>query len=91
MAIAIGHIVLVQESRFRLVTSEGRAMLFLMSRNAPFGPQGLPSLIGAGQVLVEHKAAEGLVARIATRIVLMSQRPEPASRAKPAILKEERP
>lgn len=64
MPSAEGTVLLVQESRFRLLDDHGRGGLFVLAPDAPLGPQDLPALTGR-RVRVEYEKADGLVAGIA--------------------------
>ena len=61
MPSATGTILLVQESRFRLLTEDGRGTLFLLAPDAPVEPQDLPPLTGR-RVRVEYEESPRLVA-----------------------------
>ena len=75
MALTRGVIVLAQESRFRLVDSNGRGELYLLSRKAAIEPQDLPRLQrDRTPVIVSHRAAPCLVARLADDIYLADNR-----------------
>lgn len=59
-----GRILLVQESRFRLLTDDGRGMVFLLAYDAPLEPQDLPSLTHR-RVRVDYDESSKLVAGVA--------------------------
>jgi hypothetical protein len=59
-----GTILIVQESRFRLLTADGRGMHFLLAHNARLEPQDLPALAHR-RVRVRYEPAPGLRAHIA--------------------------
>ncbi|WP_366552713.1 hypothetical protein [Aquibaculum sediminis] len=62
----VGRITLVQEGRFRLVSAQGRVMLFLLSPQASLEPQDLvPLLQEDGPVTVHFHQRPGLIAGIA--------------------------
>ena len=61
-----GRIMLCQEGRFRLASTDGRSTLFILSRKAPLEPQDLESLARRmAPVEVRHEPAPGLNARLA--------------------------
>ena len=70
MSVARGTIVVTQETRFRLITDEGRAMLFLLAHDSSIEPQDL-ALLQAKQprVRVLYTPAAGLVAGLARDII----------------------
>jgi hypothetical protein len=58
---ATGHISVVQEERFVLVTDEGQALRLDLAHDAPIQPAGLRRLHEAGaQVEVEYDGEPGL-------------------------------
>ncbi|MGK7867169.1 hypothetical protein [Falsiroseomonas sp. E2-1-a20] len=59
-----GTILVVQESRFRLLTAAGRGLHFLLAHNANLEPQDLPALAHR-RVRVDYEPAPGLRAHIA--------------------------
>lgn len=59
-----GRILLVQESRFRLLTDDGRGMVFLLGYDAPLEPQDLPFLTHR-RVRVDYDESSKLVAGVA--------------------------
>ena len=69
MATALGTVVVVQETRFRLVTYEGRAELFLVAHGCAIEPQDLLALqYQQARVRVTYRPASGLVAGLATDV-----------------------
>lgn len=60
----VGTVLLVQESRFRLLTEHGRGETFLLSHAAPIEPQDLPPLAGR-RVRVHYGRAAKLLAFVA--------------------------
>ncbi|MBM9593389.1 hypothetical protein [Roseitranquillus sediminis] len=52
-----GYITVVQESRFRLSTLDGRSILFLLDRRASIEPQDLPALLSPRRVRVDFAEA----------------------------------
>ncbi|MBX9702397.1 MAG: hypothetical protein K2X74_23365, partial [Acetobacteraceae bacterium] len=68
----VGTVLLVQESRFRLLTESGRGETFLLSHAAPIEPQDLPPLTGR-RVRVHYEAAPKLLAWVARDLHLMDQ------------------
>jgi hypothetical protein len=70
-----GTILLVQESRFRLLTGQGRGALFLLAHDAPIEPQDLPPLIGR-RVRVQYEEVPGLLAGIAREIEILDPQEE---------------
>ncbi|GGC64579.1 hypothetical protein GCM10011504_48410 [Siccirubricoccus deserti] len=67
-----GTILLVQESRFRLLDARGRGRVFVLAAHAPLGPQDLPVLAGR-RVRVEYEQAPGLLAGIARDLWMLDQ------------------
>ncbi|MGG5811251.1 hypothetical protein [Falsiroseomonas sp. CW058] len=67
-----GTILLVQESRFRLLTGQGRAETFLLSHAAPIEPQDLTPLAGR-RVRVRCERAPGLLAFVARDLQLLDE------------------
>jgi hypothetical protein len=59
-----GTILVVQESRFRLLTQAGRGMHFVLAHDARLEPQDLPALAHR-RVRVDYQPAPGLRAHIA--------------------------
>lgn len=72
MPSATGTVLLVQEGRFRLLTEDGRGMMFLLAHDAPMEPQDLPSLTGR-RVRVDYKDAPKLVAGVARDLALLDE------------------
>ena len=70
MRSATGTILLVQESRFRLLTDDGRGLTFLLAHDAPLEPQDLPALANR-RVRVEYEDAPKLVAGIARDLLVL--------------------
>jgi hypothetical protein len=66
----IGTVLLVQESRFRLLTEDGRGETFLLSHAAPIEPQDLTPLAGR-RVRVRYERAPRLLAFIARDLQLL--------------------
>ena len=64
-----GRIVVVQESRFRLINDAGQARLFLLAPNAPLEPEDLgPLQRRQAMVRVTYEDAPGLIAGVAQQI-----------------------
>jgi hypothetical protein len=57
----VGTVLLVQESRFRLLTEDRRGETFLLSHAAPIEPQDLPPLAGR-RVRMHYERAAQLLA-----------------------------
>ncbi len=71
MPVAVGKVVVVQEGRFRLISDDGRAHLFLLTHDAPLEAQDLLDLARRqARVCVDYAGAPGLVARLARDIRL---------------------
>lgn len=64
MPVAEGTILVVQESRFRLLTEDGRGLVFLLAHDAPLEPQDLPPLAHR-RVRVDYEESSKLIAGIA--------------------------
>jgi hypothetical protein len=64
---ATGTILLVQESRFRLLRDDGRGLDLALSPSAPLEPQELRTLLHR-RVRVGWKPARGLIAGSARRV-----------------------
>jgi len=61
-----GHITLIQESRFRLVSDTGQGFLFTLAHNAAVGHQDLERFYRAGTaVTVEYTGEPNLASAIA--------------------------
>ena len=58
-----GTVIVVQESRLRLLTEDGRGLVFLLAHDAPIEPQDLPPLAGA-RVRLDYVPAEHLAAGV---------------------------
>ena len=67
-----GTVLLVQESRFRLLTEDGRGETFLLSHAAAFEPQDLAPLTGR-RVSVRYEHAPKLLAFIAQDLQLLDR------------------
>jgi hypothetical protein len=63
MPSATGTVLLVQESRIRLLADDGRGHVFLLAPDAPIEPQDLPPLTGA-RVRLEYETSPRLAAGI---------------------------
>ena len=74
MPTATGTILLVQESRFRLLAEDGRGMSFLLAHDAALEPQDLPALAHR-RVRVDYRRAPGLMAAIAHDLHLLERLP----------------
>ncbi|MDO9502865.1 hypothetical protein [Falsiroseomonas sp.] len=61
---ATGTVLYAQEGRFRLLTAEGRGLLFILAHDSAVQSQDLPGFVNC-QVRVSHSAAPGLRAQIA--------------------------
>lgn len=72
MPSATGTVLLVQEGRFRLLTEDGRGMMFVLAYDAPMEPQDLPSLTGR-RVRVDYKDAPKLIAGVARDLALLDE------------------
>lgn len=70
MQTATGTILMVQESRFRLLTDAGQGLAFVLSSSAPFEPQDLLPLAGR-RARVDYRATPGLLAGEAHDIALL--------------------
>lgn len=70
MRTATGTILMVQESRFRLLTDDGKGLAFVLSSSAPFEPQDLAPLAGR-RARVQYRAASGLLAGEAHDLTLL--------------------
>ena len=71
-----GIVVVAQEGRFRLITDEGRAVLFVLAHDAALEPQDLADLQRAqARVRVRYARAPGLMGKVATRIEAAPPRP----------------
>ncbi len=69
MPTVTGRVVVVQESRFRLITDGGQAKLFLLAPDAPLEPEDLPPLQHQQtKVRVTYDDAPGLVAGLARQM-----------------------
>lgn len=66
-----GTILLVQESRLRLLTEDGRGEVFLLAHDAPIEPQDLPPLAGR-RVRLSYHASPRLMAGVVTDLDLLS-------------------
>jgi hypothetical protein len=64
-------VLLVQESRFRLLTDDGRGETFLLSHAAPIEPQDLTPLTGR-RVRVHYERAPKLLAFIAQDMQMLN-------------------
>ena len=67
-----GTVLLVQESRFRLLTDDGRGLTFLLAYDAPMEPQDLPPLTDR-RVRVDYEQAPKLVAGIARDLAVLDE------------------
>lgn len=78
-----GRITLVQESRFRLTTNEGRGKLFLLSHAASIEPQDLAGLQhDQTRVTVRYTDAREMIAGVAHDVAPAGEpRPESDGRA----------
>lgn len=65
-----GTVLLVQESRIRVLTADGRGLVFLLAHDAPIEPQDLPPLTGQC-VEVEYDESPQLVAGVMRDIRLL--------------------
>lgn len=72
MPSATGTVLLVQEGRFRLLTEDGRGMMFLLAHDAPMEPQDLPPLTGR-RVRVDYEDAPKLVAGVVRDLALFDE------------------
>lgn len=68
---ATGRILLVQESRIRLRTDDGRGLVFLLGVDAPIEPQDLPALTGA-RVRLDYTTSPRIAAGIVHDLVVES-------------------
>ena len=69
-----GLIIINQEGRFQLVDDAGVAHLFLLSHAAAADPEELaPLQRKQARVRVKYRPAEGLIANIAERLVLLDR------------------
>lgn len=69
-----GRILLVQESRIRLLTDEGRGLVLLLAPDAPIEPQDLPPLTGA-RVRLDCAPTPGLMAGVIHDLVVLEEVP----------------
>lgn len=60
---AVGTILVVQETRFRLLTDDGRGLVFLLAHDAPLEPQHLAGLVYR-RVRVDYDDSPKLIAGI---------------------------
>ena len=65
-----GTVLLVQESRVRLLTDDGRARIFLLAPEAPVEPQDLTCLPGR-RVQLRYRAAPKFQAGVVTEFGLL--------------------
>jgi hypothetical protein len=70
---AIGTILVVQETRFRLLTDDGRGLVFLLAPDAPLEPQHLASLTFR-RVCVDYDDSPKLIAGIARDLYPVDER-----------------
>lgn len=68
-----GIITVVQEGRFRLSSSDGQSVLFILDRRAAFEPQDLPALLLEPRVEVVYAEAPGRRALTALEIHAVRQ------------------
>jgi hypothetical protein len=61
MKVSTGTVLLIQESRFRLLRDDGRGLTLALSPSAAIEPQDLPPLLNQ-RVRVEWTHAPGLIA-----------------------------
>lgn len=73
MPVATGTILVVQETRFRLLAEDGRGMVFLLAHDAPLEPQDLPTLTHR-RVRVSYEQSPTLIAGIARDLELIEER-----------------
>lgn len=66
-----GTVLLVQESRLRLLDDRGRGHVFLLAPDAPIEPQDLPHLTGR-RVRLDYHASPKLLAGVVTDLGLLS-------------------
>lgn len=66
-----GTVLLVQESRLRLLAEDGRGHIFLLAPEAPVEPQDLPPLTGR-RIRLSYHAAPKLLAGVVTDISVLS-------------------
>jgi hypothetical protein len=69
---AVGTILVVQETRFRLLTDDGRGLVFLLAHDAPLEPHHLAGLIYR-KVCVDYDASPKLIAGIARDLRLVKE------------------
>jgi hypothetical protein len=73
-----GVIIVVQESRFRVIGDDGIPCQFVLSHKAPLEPQDLPPLQRAqAHVRVRYAPSRSLIAGVAHDLVVLD-RPAPA-------------
>ncbi|WP_439595333.1 hypothetical protein [Falsiroseomonas sp.] len=70
MPSATGTMLIVQESRFRLLTDAGRGLLFILAHDAALEPQDLPAFTHR-RLRVDYAEAPGLRAHIAQKLHLL--------------------
>jgi hypothetical protein len=66
-----GTILLVQESRLRLLDDQGRGYVFLLAPDAPIEPQDLPGLAGR-RVCLRYHASPKLLAGVVSNLGVTS-------------------
>jgi hypothetical protein len=76
MAVATGVILVVQETRFRLLADDGSGHIFLLAHDAPLEPQDLPRLTHR-RVRVAYDRSPTLIAGIARDIQTLDERRVP--------------
>ncbi len=68
-----GTVLVVQESRVRVLTDDGRGLLFLLAHDAPLDPQDLPPLTHR-RVRVDYDESATLIAGVARDLQLLEER-----------------
>ena len=66
MKSALGHLTVVQESRFILETDDGKGLRFILARGANLEAEALGRLLAAGtRVSVQYEGEPGLASGVA--------------------------
>ena len=68
-----GRVLMVQESRFRLLRDDGRGLTLVLAPSAAIEPQDLPPLTGR-RVRLDYSDSPRLLAGIAQDILLLEER-----------------
>jgi hypothetical protein len=69
-----GVVTIVQEGRFQLLDDAGVSHLFILDHSAPLEPEQLPPLQrDQNRVRVSYRPADGLLAHMAEKLVIMDR------------------